>query len=176
MEPGETRELLEHVVINEVAAPSQYMLNSELLQTQHGLVVDISGSEFIPVNYAADELIGQDLTEEDRNLAAALVAVQLSQQQKQNQQQPILHEAVATGNTLPPISLLDKTASNGYLQIVGSDNIYVEKQPLPKLADSSRFSAKPPTPTFPFDETSGMTLTSVKTEEEKKDSDGESVR
>jgi KRAB domain-containing zinc finger protein len=91
-------ELLENVVINDVPTP-QYMiqrlpensqlLGTELLQHHNGLVVDLAATDFIPVPYASEALLSQDLTEEDRNLAAALVAVQLSQHQKQQQ----LHEA-----------------------------------------------------------------------------------
>lgn len=61
------------------------LLSSELLQQHNGLVVDLGGTDFIPVSYSSEDLLSQDLTEEDRNLAAALVAVQLSQQQKQQQ-------------------------------------------------------------------------------------------
>lgn len=90
-------ELLENVTISDVGG-SQFMLqrmtveNSQLLNTElishhTGLVVDLGGADFIPVNYTSEDLLSQDLTEEDRNLAAALVAVQLSQQQKQQQLQ-----------------------------------------------------------------------------------------
>ncbi|CAH0564121.1 unnamed protein product [Brassicogethes aeneus] len=184
MDQSGNRELLDHVVINDVGqTASQYIINNELLQTQHGLVVDISGSEFIPVNYSSEDLLSQDLTEEDRNLAAALVAVQLNHQQKHQQ----LQDNVGTTTALPSIVggkilddqqiILDKSGNNGYLHIVGSDNLYVEKQNLPKLVDNRSFTSKAGASTVvhSFTESSGITL-SVKSEEEKKDSDGESVR
>lgn len=43
---------------------------------------------------SSEDILTQELTEEDRNLAAALVAVQLSQQQKQQQLQD---------SSLPPL-------------------------------------------------------------------------
>ncbi|XP_071055908.1 zinc finger protein 485-like isoform X2 [Onthophagus taurus] len=132
---NENREILEDVAISDVGG-SQYMiqripvdstqlLSTELLQHHNGLVVDLGAGDFIPVNYASEDLLPQDLTEEDRNLAAALVAVQLSQQQKQQQLQD--SNVVINGNlaTLCDDQLTDKTSiSNGYLQIVDSDNIY----------------------------------------------------
>lgn len=95
MENGEGRELLENVTISDVTG-SQYimqrmdssqLLASDLLHHHNGIVVDLAAGDFIPVNYSSEDLLTQDLTEEDRNLAAALVAVQLSQQQKQAQLQ-----------------------------------------------------------------------------------------
>lgn len=95
----ESRHLLENVAAVPDVANAQYMIqkmnventqliNSELLTHHGGLVVDLGGGDFIPVNYASEDLLStHDLTEEDRNLAAALVAVQLSQQQKQQQLQ-----------------------------------------------------------------------------------------
>lgn len=62
------------------------LLAPELLPSHGGLVVDMGNSEYLQnVNYATEDLLEHDLTEEDRNLAAALVAVQLVQQQKQQQ-------------------------------------------------------------------------------------------
>lgn len=97
METKATRETLENIVIGDGTSSPQYMihripenaqlLSSELLQQHNGLVVDLGGTDFIPVSYTSEDLPSQDLTEEDRNLAAALVAVQLSQQQKQQQLQ-----------------------------------------------------------------------------------------
>lgn len=96
MESSESnRELLDNVSVSDVNS-SQYMIQrmensqligSELLNHHNGLVVDLGAGDFIPVSYSSEDLLGQDLTEEDRNLAAALVAVQLSQQQKQQQLQ-----------------------------------------------------------------------------------------
>lgn len=108
METKATRETLENIVIEDGSSP-QYMihrlpenaqlLSSELLQQHNGLVVDLGGTDFIPVSYASEDLLSQDLTEEDRNLAAALVAVQLSQQQKQQQlQDATLPSLVGTPN------------------------------------------------------------------------------
>lgn len=98
MESSEnSRELLDNVTINDVnnssymiqrmSVENSHLLGSELLNHHNGLVVDLGAGDFIPVNYSSEDLLGQDLTEEDRNLAAALVAVQLSQQQKQQQLQ-----------------------------------------------------------------------------------------
>lgn len=109
--PEENRELLDNVTISDVGN-SQYMiqrmsvdnsqlLNSELLTHHGGLVVDLGGGDFIPVNYTSDDLLSQDLTEEDRNLAAALVAVQLSQQQKQQQLQQDSTSVI--NSSLPPL-------------------------------------------------------------------------
>lgn len=92
-----TREPLENIVIGDGTSTPQYMiqrlpensqlLSTELLQHHNGLVVDLGGADYIPVSYSSEDLLSQDLTEEDRNLAAALVAVQLSQQQKHQQLQ-----------------------------------------------------------------------------------------
>lgn len=167
MENTEGRELLENVAISNVNE-SQYMiqrvpvvspqlLSTELLQHHNGLVVDLGAGDFIPVNYTSEDLLSQDLTEEDRNLAAALVAVQLSQQQKQQQLQDsnvIINTSLPSlvaGTTLDDTKVLgdqqlilsDKgTISNGYLQIVESDNIY-KQTIMPKLTafDARDFSA-----------------------------------
>lgn len=117
MESSESsRELLNNVTITDVNN-SQYMiqrmsvensqlLSSELLNNPNGLVVDLGAGDFIPVNYSSEDLLGQDLTEEDRNLAAALVAVQLSQQQKQQQLQQ--DSGVMISTSLPSL-----VSSNG---------------------------------------------------------------
>lgn len=88
-----SRDLLHNVSINgasQFMMPSRMegsqLLGAELLNHHGSLVVDLGAGDFIPVNYSSEDLLGQDLTEEDRNLAAALVAVQLNQQQKQQQQ------------------------------------------------------------------------------------------
>ncbi|KAF5283230.1 hypothetical protein FQA39_LY17377 [Lamprigera yunnana] len=148
------QELLENVTISDVGS-SQYMiqrmavdnsqlLNAELLSQHGGLVVDLAAGDFIPVNYPSEDLLNQDLTEEDRNLAAALVAVQLSQQQKQQQLQhdssnalnPSLPGLVANSTIggVPKVEiseeqliLSDKTTNSintRYLHIVANDNIY----------------------------------------------------
>ncbi|RZC33875.1 zinc finger protein 354A-like [Asbolus verrucosus] len=182
MENAETgSELLENVVINDVPTP-QYMiqripensqlLGTELLQHHNGLVVDLAGTDFIPVSYPSEALLSHDLTEEDRNLAAALVAVQLSQHQKQQQ----LHEAglpsLVQNSSLDnkileeqQLILTDKeaTINNGYLQIVGSDNIYVEKQALPKIINNRYVSVG-----HSFNGSNAE-----KSEDEKRGSDGE---
>lgn len=95
MENTEGRELLENVTISDVGGPqfimqrmdSSQFVGTDLLQHSNGIVVDLGAGDFIPVNYTSEDLLPQDLTEEDRNLAAALVAVQLNQQQKQQQLQ-----------------------------------------------------------------------------------------
>lgn len=117
MESSESnRELLDNVNVSDVNS-SQYMIQrmgvensqligSDLLNHHNGLVVDLGAGDFIPVSYSSEDLLGQDLTEEDRNLAAALVAVQLSQQQKQQQLQQ--DSGVMISTTLPSL-----VANNG---------------------------------------------------------------
>lgn len=110
MESKSNRETLENIVITDGTSAPQYMihripenaqlLSSELLQQHNGLVVDLAGTDFIPVTYSSEDLLSQDLTEEDRNLAAALVAVQLSQQQKQQQLQDATLPSIVTTSTL----------------------------------------------------------------------------
>ncbi|CAH1990186.1 unnamed protein product [Acanthoscelides obtectus] len=155
-----TRETLENIVIGDGTTTPQYMiqripensqlLSSELLQNHNGLVVDLGGTDFIPVSYSSEDLLSQDLTEEDRNLAAALVAVQLSQQQKQQQIQdagslPSLVANTSLGAKIledqPLIISNEKGGTTSFLRIVNSDNIYVEQQALPKLVDAVKFSA-----------------------------------
>lgn len=122
MENTETgRELLEDVSINDVGS-SQYMiqrmgvensqlLNSELLPHHNGIVVDLGAGDFIPVNYTSEDLLTHDLTEEDRNLAAALVAVQLSQQQKQQQ----IQQDSNVINTLPSLVSSNALGNSNFL-------------------------------------------------------------
>lgn len=110
MESKSNRETLENIVITDGTSAPQYMihripenaqlLSSELLQQHNGLVVDLGGTDFIPVTYSSEDLLSQDLTEEDRNLAAALVAVQLSQQQKQQQLQDATLPSLVTTSSL----------------------------------------------------------------------------
>lgn len=89
--PDNSRELLENVTMAEgtpfmIQRVESQLLTSELLPAHSGLVVDMSNTEYLPnVTYTTEDLLGHDLTEEDRNLAAALVAVQLGQQQKHQQ-------------------------------------------------------------------------------------------
>ncbi|KAJ8975024.1 hypothetical protein NQ317_012464 [Molorchus minor] len=171
------RELLNNIVISESTSTPQYMihrlpenaqlLSSELLQQHNGLVVDLDGNDFIPVSYTSEDLLSQDLTEEDRNLAAALVAVQLSQQQKQQQLQDATLPSLVTSSSLAAYHS-EKSGSTSYLRIVNSENLYVEQQQLPKLVESVRFSTDAPN----FEE---VNLT-VKREDDKADSDRESVR
>lgn len=91
MEATDNRELLENVAMTEgvpfmIQRVESQLLASELLPAHGSLVVDMSNSEYLQnVTYTTEDLLGHDLTEEDRNLAAALVAVQLGQQQKHQQ-------------------------------------------------------------------------------------------
>ncbi|VEN60697.1 unnamed protein product, partial [Callosobruchus maculatus] len=153
-----TRETLENIVIGDGTTTPQYMiqripensqlLSSELLQNHNGLVVDLGGTDFIPVSYSSEDLLSQDLTEEDRNLAAALVAVQLSQQQKQQQIQDAASLPSLVANTNlgakileeQPLIISNEKGGTSFLRIVNSDNIYVEQQTLPKLVDAVKFS------------------------------------
>lgn len=111
MENKAQRETLENIVIGDGTTTPQYMIqrvpenaqllsSADLLQQQHGLVVDLGGNDFIPVSYSSEDLLSQDLTEEDRNLAAALVAVQLSQQQKQQQLQDATLPSLVAASSL----------------------------------------------------------------------------
>ncbi|XP_066253984.1 zinc finger protein 354A [Euwallacea similis] len=152
MENSEEREILENVVItSEGADGPQYIrladnsqiISSELLQNHNGLVVDLGGNDFIPVSYSSEDILTQELTEEDRNLAAALVAVQLSQQQKQQQIQDSSLPLIAGGKILEEHSQLiltqDKGAGNAqYLKIVNSDSIYLEQQGVHKIVENVR--------------------------------------
>lgn len=156
----ESTELLETVVIAGQQQP-QYLLHRipenpqlitpELLQNHGGLVVDIGGGDYIPVNYSSEDLLSQDLTDEDRRLAAALVAVQFNQQQKQQQQiqdanalSQLDHNSTLENKILEEQVIIDKNGglNSGYLQIVGSDSIYVEKESLPKFV-AARKDASP---------------------------------
>ncbi|XP_060530302.1 zinc finger protein 471-like [Cylas formicarius] len=187
MESDSGRELLENVVINGETDAPQYIrlsetsqiISTELLQQPNGLVVDLAGNDFIPVTYTSDDLLSQELTEEDRNLAAALVAVQLSQQQKQQQ----LHDAslpiVAGSKILEESQLIlsqDKNSgASSYLRIVNSDNLYVEQQGLHKLVDNVRLAGTSAVQNDYVEELPKVIIT--KTEEERGgDSDRESVR
>ncbi|KAG5893357.1 hypothetical protein JTB14_000122 [Gonioctena quinquepunctata] len=180
--PTENRESLENIVIEDNTAAPQYMihrvpenaqlLSTELLQQQHGLVVDLGGNDFIPVSYSSEDLLSQHLTEEDRNLAAALVAVQLSQQQKQQQLQDTLVATSSLGAKIlddQPLIISDKSGGTSFLRIVNSDNIYVEQQSLPKLVDSVRF-------TTVEEEFVEVPKLPIKKEDDKADSDRESLR
>ncbi|KYN06034.1 hypothetical protein ALC62_03034 [Cyphomyrmex costatus] len=100
-------------------------LNGELIS--EGMVVDMinagvgtdygTGTQY----YEADDLLSHELTEEDRRLAAALVAVQLHQQQKQQQ----LHlQSQNEDPTLSDVSHLETLAPvNSYsIQAVPDSN------------------------------------------------------
>nr|CAI5868187.1 unnamed protein product [Callosobruchus analis] len=214
-----TRETLENIVIGDGTTTPQYMiqripensqlLSSELLQNHNGLVVDLGGTDFIPVSYSSEDLLSQDLTEEDRNLAAALVAVQLSQQQKQQQIQDAASLPSLVANTNlgakileeQPLIISNEKGGTSFLRIVNSDNIYVEQQTLPKLVDAVKFSTVQAQPVTAIttaaqqvqqqqqqEEPDTVTITTVveevpesppslvKKEEDKADSDRESLR
>ncbi|XP_056647956.1 zinc finger protein 568-like isoform X2 [Diorhabda carinulata] len=192
MENKDNRETLENIVIGD-GTSQQFMiqrvpenaqlLSTELLQQQHGLVVDLGTNDFIPVSYSSEDLLSQDLTEEDRNLAAALVAVQLSQQQKQQQlQDTTLPSLVATSNLgtkiLEEPQLIisnEKGGGTSFLRIVNTDNIYVEQQPLPKLVDTVRFTTVNSVGQS-FNDDVEIEKCTTKKEEEKVDSDRESLK
>lgn len=75
-------------------------------------VVDIPPSGgMVPTNnatgYYGEDLLGNDLTEEDKRLAAALVAVQLVHQQKQN---PLLPAELLNTKTMTPLSPFTSTS------------------------------------------------------------------
>lgn len=105
--PDNSRELLDNVTLAEappfmIQRVESQLLSSELLPPHSGLVVDMSNSEYLPnVSYTTEDLLGHDLTEEDRNLAAALVAVQLVQQQKQQQLSQDTNVIINTGSVSP---------------------------------------------------------------------------
>lgn len=109
-----SRELLDNVTMTEVSAPfmmqrigvePSQLLTGELLPSHGGLVVDMTNNEYLPaVSYATDDILEHDLTEEDRNLAAALVAVQLVQQQKQQQMHQDSNVIVSTNSLASLVS------------------------------------------------------------------------
>ncbi|XP_050300052.1 zinc finger protein 846-like [Anthonomus grandis grandis] len=201
MEGTEGREILENVVItSEGADGAQYIrladnsqiISSELLQNHNGLVVDLGGNDFIPVTYGSEDILTQELTEEDRNLAAALVAVQLSQQQKQQQLQDAALPPLIAGNKIledhPQLILTDKSTGNPQYfkidKIVNSDNLYIEQEGgLHKIVENVRLVDE--TDNMPIhveDDNGHYHLTENKIEiiekddEEKLDSDRESLR
>ncbi|XP_031830305.1 uncharacterized protein LOC116426011 isoform X2 [Nomia melanderi] len=114
-------------------------LNGELIS--EGMVVDMInagvGSDYATATqyYEADDLLQHELTEEDRRLAAALVAVQLQQQQKHQQ----LHsQSQHDDPTLPDVSQLETlTPVNTYsIQTVPQPNgppVYPTLQPFKRI-------------------------------------------
>ena len=93
----ETEELIQSQYINiqrvpDVASNTKSFLSNTSLLSGNELLVDINGDlissgsisleRYIPHQYE-DDLLHDDLTEDDKKLAAALVAVQLVNQQKQ---------------------------------------------------------------------------------------------
>lgn len=100
-------------LIQRVGPDNSQLLNTELLQSHSGLVVDLGSGDFIPVNYNSEDLLSQDLTEEDRNLAAALVAVQFSQQHKQQQQ-----DSNTTGATTSLPTLMSSNSIGKHMTVV----------------------------------------------------------
>lgn len=120
METAQNRELLENVTISDVGGShfimqrmdSSQFVGTDLLPHSNGIVVDLAGGDFIPVNYASEDLLPQDLTEEDRNLAAALVAVQLNQQQKHQQLQ---QDASIINTSLPSLVASAALVGNKYV-------------------------------------------------------------
>jgi len=105
--------------------------NGELLTHQ---VVDLAGTEFVqhavPTHYYdTEDILTQELTEDDRRLAAALVAVQFVPQSKTQQQQTVLTTDLLGSRpivTLPNVSV-DKpinTIVTSYMQAVQDDNVH----------------------------------------------------
>lgn len=152
---GSEEELLENVtdesgnsyMIQRMTVDNAQLLGTEILQTPNGLVVDLGG-DFIPVNYSSEDLLTHDITEEDRNLAAALVAVQFSQQQKQQQTQS--DGSVIVNTSLPSLlttldgskvqlgeqQVLLQDKQTGFLQIVDADELY--KQDFAKFDENTQ--------------------------------------
>lgn len=107
-------------------------LNGELLSHQ---VVDLAGTDFVqhtvPTHYYdTDDILAQeDLTDDDRRLAAALVAVQFVQQQKHQQQTSVLTTDLLGTKpivTLPNVSI-DKPMTRmltSYSQAVQEDAVH----------------------------------------------------
>ncbi|XP_012532707.1 zinc finger protein 37 isoform X2 [Monomorium pharaonis] len=122
-------------------------LNGELIP--EGMVVDMISAAGVGTDYGTgtqyyetDDLLPHELTEDDRRLAAALVAVQLHQQQKQQlhtiQSQ---HEDTSTG--LPDVSHLETLAPvNSYsIQAVPESNtappsVYPPLQPFKRITQN----------------------------------------
>ncbi|XP_011150321.1 zinc finger protein 271 isoform X2 [Harpegnathos saltator] len=116
-------------------------LNGELISD--GMVVDMInagvGTDYgTATQYYEDDLLSHELTEEDRKLAAALVAVQLHQQQKQQQ----LHiQSQHEDPTLPDVSHLETLAPvNSYaIQTVPEPNtptVYPTLQPFKRITQN----------------------------------------
>lgn len=120
-------------------------LPGDLLSQQ---VVELTGgSEFIaPVGsqFYDDEFLHQDLTEEDRRLAAALVAVQLVHQQQQKH--PILPPDLLKTNALPTLAPIqnvqnDKQPSVTTTMVTSYLQAFDEEDTVPQqLLDSTQNS------------------------------------
>lgn len=109
-------------------------LHGQLLTHQ---VVDLAGTDFVhhslPAQYydTEDILSQEDLTEDDRRLAAALVAVQFVQHQKQQQQPSVLSSDLLGTKpivNLPSVSI-DKPVTamipvTNYMQAVPDDSVH----------------------------------------------------
>jgi hypothetical protein len=95
-------------------------LSTELLN--HHVVELASASDFVQpqvgTQYYDDDLLSHDLTEDDKRLAAALVAVQLVQQQKQ--QHSILATELLNGKTMSPLSPLPVSVDKPSMSLVAS--------------------------------------------------------
>lgn len=102
-----SRELLDNVTMSEappfmIQQVDSQLLSSELLPPHSGLVVDMSNTEYLPnVTYTTEDLLGHGLTEEDKNLAATLVAVQFVHQQKHQQLSQDTDMTINTSNVSP---------------------------------------------------------------------------
>lgn len=109
-------------------------LHSQLL-TQHQ-VVDLAGTDFVhhtlPSQYydTEDILSQDDLTEDDRRLAAALVAVQFVHQKQQQQPAVLSSDLLVTKPivSLPPVTMDKPMAAmvpvTNYMQTVQDDSVH----------------------------------------------------
>ncbi|KAK6637553.1 hypothetical protein RUM44_007975 [Polyplax serrata] len=170
--PVETEELIPSQYINihhvpDVVNSKSFLTNSSLLSGNE-LLVDINGDlissgsialeRYMPHQYE-DDLLHDELTEDDKRLAAALVAVQLVTQQKQQSGAHILPMLAPT--TLPvtsklvnlnePISVMPSLSGpnkqSGDQVIVNTGNVSTEKTGvLQNFVQESEETSLPPLP------------------------------
>ncbi|XP_063237025.1 zinc finger protein 37-like [Bacillus rossius redtenbacheri] len=146
-----------------VDATSSALMSSEMIQhhvVHGGMVVDMMvpvsngtavsdfaqahASHFISEHYDAEDLLSHGLTEEDRKLAAALVAVQLVQQQKHHQGSPEAPGLLSPSSKVHvPVSLAEhgqpvSAMVSSYIQAVEEEALLDQPLPPLKKALSSR--------------------------------------